>query len=109
MLKIDQPTTVQQSGRSANYQGTFTEPINTIMGSGNSIGGIARERIAQKKAEKGIGTHPEAMQLKHENQLLNLEIEKLRVEIEHLKSTIEFQQTFIEEKERMIKILLEKK
>lgn len=102
MLKASQPSTVQQSGRSANYQGTFTEPINTIMGSGNSIGGTAHERIPEIKGQKLAQAKIEAIELRHEN-------EKLKVEIEHLKMTIELQKSFIEEKERMIKILLEKK
>lgn len=102
MLKADHSSTIQQSGRSANYQGTFTEPINTIMGSGNSIGGTARERIAEIKGQKLTQAKTEAIELRHEN-------ERLKSEIEHLKMTIELQKSFIEEKERMIKILLEKK
>lgn len=103
MLKPDQSTEgVQLSGRSANYQGTFNEPVNTIMGSGNTVGSSARERIAEVKEKKLIEAKKEASELKHEN-------EKLRAENEHLKMTIELQKSFIEEKERMIKILLEKK
>lgn len=102
MLKSDTAPSVQLSDRSANYQGTFTEPINTIMGSGNSIGGSARERITEIKGQKLVQAKTEAIELRHEN-------EKLKAEIEHLKMTIELQKSFIEEKERMIKILLEKK
>lgn len=110
MLKPDTAPNVQLSDRSANYQGTFTEPINTILGgSGNTIGASARERIAKKKAEKGIGTQPEAIQLMHEIQILNVENEKLKAEIEHLKENLRLKDTVIQAKDEVIKLLAEKK
>lgn len=78
MLKPDQSATVQQSGRNANYQGTFAEPINTIMGSGNSIGGTARERIADTKGQNLAQPKTEAIELRHE-------VEKLKAEVNQLK------------------------
>lgn len=110
MLKPDTAPDVQLSDRSANYQGTFTEPINTILGgSGNTIGASARERIAKKKAEKGIGTQPEAIQLMHEIQILNVENEKLKAEIEHLKENLRLKDTVIQAKDEVIKLLADKK
>lgn len=109
MLKTAPSATIQQSGQNAHYQGTFTEPINTIMGSGNTIGTSAKEIIARKKAEKGVGAQPEAIQLRHENQILNVEIERLKAEIEHLKTSLELKDSIIKAKDDMIQILMEKK
>lgn len=111
MLKASQPSTVQQSDRSANYQGTFTEPINTVIGSGNITGSENRISYAQQKKAAMLGRTPsnETTELRLENEKLKSEAERLKMENEHLKMTIELQKSFIEEKERMIKILLEKK
>lgn len=111
MLKAGQSSTVQQSGRSANYQGTFTEPINTVIGSGNITGSEDKISYAQQKRAAMLGRTPsnETAELRHENERLKNEVERFKMEIEHLKMTIELQKSFIEEKERMIKILLEKK
>ncbi len=102
MLKADRPQAFQQSEQHANYQGTFTEPTNTITDNAVSTGGSARERIAAIKGPKLAQAKIEAVKLRHEN-------ERLKAENEHLKMTIELQKSSIEEKEKMIKTLLEKK
>lgn len=108
MLKPDQPSSVYQSGMNANYQGTFTEPIHTQLGDvgGDSIiGGIKGDGNtvgAGSSVSSSENGNTELIKLRHEN-------EKLQAENEHLKMTIELQKSFIEEKERMIKILLERK
>lgn len=111
MLKNDPLAAIQQSGRSANYQGTFTEPINTVIGSGNITGSENKISYAQQKKAailRRTSNNP-TTELRQENEKLKSEVERLKMENEHLKMTIELQKSFIEEKERMIKILLEKK
>ena len=69
---------------SASYSGTFSEPINTLIGSGS------------------INTHEAAnTNKKEENKYLK--------EIEKLKKQIEIKDILLEEKDRIIKMLLEKR
>lgn len=111
MLKTDYPTTVQQSERSANYQGTFTEPINTVIGSGNITGSENKISYAQQRKAARLGATPnnEAVELRHESEKLKIEIERLKAEIEHLKISFELKDSIIKAKDDMIQILMEKK
>lgn len=116
MLKPDQPSSVYQSGMNANYQGTFTEPIHTQIGDvgGDSIiGGIKGEGNAVgpgssvSREERG---KTEAMKLQQEIKRLTAQNSQLKEENNSLrKSNEELHKALIEEKERVIKILLEKK
>lgn len=116
MLKPDQPSSVYQSGMNANYQGTFTEPIHTQIGDvgGDSIiGGIKGEGNAVGpgssiyREERG---ETEAMKLQQEIKRLTAQNSQLKEENDNLrKSNEELHKSLIEEKERVIKILLERK
>lgn len=111
MLKTDPSATVQQSGQNANYQGTFTEPINTIMGSGNITGSQNKISYAQQKKAAMLGriTNNEATELRQENEKLKGEVERLKTENEHLKMSLELKDTVIQAKDDLIKLLSEKK
>lgn len=116
MLKPDQLSSVYQSGMNANYQGTFTEPIHTQIGDvgGDSIvGGVKGERNAVGPASSVFGEErakTEAMKLQQEIKRLTAQNSQLKEENDSLrKSNEELHKALIEEKERVIKILLEKK
>lgn len=115
-----------QSGMNVNYSGDFDKPIithlgdgdNTIVGDGTNTGsGNYTSPAQQKKAEKLIEAKAEAMRLRQEIELLSIENSRIKEENNLLKnenealrkSNQELHKSLIEEKERMIKILLEKK
>ena len=116
MLKPAPSSSVYQSGTNANYQGTFTEPIHTQIGDvgGDSIiGGIKGDGNAVgagSSVSSGENGNPEVVELRKEMKRLRDENSMLKQEIEiQRKLNIELHNSLIEEKERMIKILLERK
>lgn len=88
---------IQASGISANYQGHFTEPINTILGGSNNV-------VGNKGAVKNVSENKDI-----KANALILENEKLKKDVIFLNKKVEeLQNKLLDEKERLIKLMIDK-